>query len=195
MLVTVAPFFTALLSCFYLRGERPDLRFYAGFVLALAGVTLIMFSGSMTLKLNPAGDILALLAAFVWAVYSVLMKKIGQLMAACTRQTFLYGLAFMLPALFFLDFSPAWGALRKPVNLCNFLYLGLGASALCFATWNRAVKILGAVRTSVYIYLVPVVTVITAVLILHERITLPASCGMALALAGLILSETRRRTR
>ena len=198
VLVTVAPFFTALLSCFYLRGERPDLRFYAGFVLALAGVTLIMFSGSMTLKLNPAGDILALLAAFVWAVYSVLMKKIGQLghpMAACTRRTFLYGLAFMLPALFFLDFSPAWGALRKPVNLCNFLYLGLGASALCFATWNRAVKILGAVRTSVYIYLVPVVTVITAVLILHERITLPASCGMALALAGLILSETRRRTR
>ncbi len=198
VLVTVAPFFTALLSCFYLRGERPDLRFYAGFVLAFAGVTLIMFSGSMTLKLNPAGDILALLAAFVWAVYSVLMKKIGQLghpMAACTRRTFLYGLAFMLPALFFLDFSPAWGALRKPVNLCNFLYLGLGASALCFATWNRAVKILGAVRTSVYIYLVPVVTVITAVLILHERITLPASCGMALALAGLILSETRRRTR
>ena len=131
VLVTVAPFFTALLSCFYLRGERPDLRFYAGFVLALAGVTLIMFSGSMTLKLNPAGDILALLAAFVWAVYSVLMKKIGQLghpMAACTRRTFLYGLAFMLPALFFLDFSPAWGALRKPVNLCNFLYLGLGAS-------------------------------------------------------------------
>ena len=130
VLVTVAPFFTALLSCFYLRGERPDLRFYAGFVLALAGVTLIMFSGSMTLKLNPAGDILALLAAFVWAVYSVLMKKIGQLghpMAACTRRTFLYGLAFMLPALFFLDFSPAWGALRKPVNLCNFLYLGLGA--------------------------------------------------------------------
>lgn len=94
-------------------------------------------------------------------------------MAACTRRTFFTGLAFMLPALFFLDFSPAWGALRKPVNLCNFLYLGLGASALCFATWNRAVKILGAVRTSVYIYLVPVVTVITAVLILHERITLP----------------------
>ena len=65
VLVTVAPFFTALLSCFYLRGERPDLRFYAGFVLALAGVTLIMFSGSMTLKLNPAGDIIGTATAGV----------------------------------------------------------------------------------------------------------------------------------
>jgi hypothetical protein len=35
-----------------------------------------------------------------------------------------------------------------------FLYLGLGASALCFVTWNFAVKELGAVKTSVYIYMV-----------------------------------------
>ena len=126
------------------------------------------------------------------------MKKIGKLgrpMVLCTRRTFFYGLLFMTPALLFLDFSPEWGALLKPVNGLNFLYLGLGASAVCFATWNRAVKILGAVRTSVYIYLVPVVTVATATVILHEQITGAAACGMALALAGLVISEMKGKRR
>ena len=194
VLVTTAPFFTALLSAIFLREERPKMRFFLGFVLALGGIALLSYSGSAMLKLNPLGDGLALLAALVWAAYSVIMKKIGRLgrpMIACTRRTFLYGLLFMVPALAVLDFSPAWEKLGKPVNLLNFLFLGLGASALCFASWNWAVKILGAVRTSVYIYLVPAVTVATAVIVLQERITPPAACGMALALAGLVLSETR----
>lgn len=196
VLVTTAPFFTALLSYLFLREEHLEARFFLGFVLALTGVALLSYSGCVTLKLNPLGDLLALSAALVWAVYSVLMKKIGRLghpMIACTRRTFFYGLLFMVPALFLLDFSPAWGKLAEPVNLLNFLFLGIGASALCFASWNWAVKILGAVRTSVYIYLVPAVTVATAVVVLDERITVPAGCGMALALAGLALSETGGR--
>lgn len=40
--------------------------------------------------------------------------------------------------------------------------------ALCFVTWNCAVKALGAVRTSVYIYMVPVITVAASAVILHE---------------------------
>ena len=47
----------------------------------------------------------------------------------------------------------------------------------------------GAVKTSVYIYMVPVITVVTSVLILHEPVTLLSVAGMLLALAGLGLSE------
>ena len=43
------------------------------------------------------------------------------------------------------------------------VFSGVGASALCFVTWNLAVKILGAVKTSAYIYLVPVITVAASV--------------------------------
>lgn len=72
------------------------------------------------------------------------------------------------------------------------LFLGLGASALCFVTWTFSLKRLGAVKTSVYIYLVPVVTVLTSALILHERITWLAVAGTALILLGLGISECRR---
>ena len=50
---------------------------------------------------------------------------------------------------------------------------------------------LGTVKTSVYIYMVPVITVVTSVLILHEKITVLAGFGTALTLAGLFLSESK----
>ena len=68
--------------------------------------------------------------------------------------------------------------------LLNILYLGLGASALCFVTWNLAVKVLGAVKTSVYIYMVPVITVVTSVLVLKEPVTWFSVMGTVLAVAG-----------
>jgi drug/metabolite transporter (DMT)-like permease len=74
------------------------------------------------------------------------------------------------------------------------LFLGLGASALCFVTWNYAVGVLGPVKTSVYIYVNPIVTVVTSAIILHERITVIAMAGVVLILAGLYLSERKSLT-
>ena len=79
--------------------------------------------------------------------------------------------------------------LAGPGVLPNLLYQGLGASALCFVTWNRAVSVLGAMRTSVYIYLVPFITVLFSALILKEPFTPKMAGGMALTLAGVLLSE------
>ena len=75
--------------------------------------------------------------------------------------------------------------------LFNLIFLGLGASALCFVTWNYAVKLLGAVKTSVYIYMVPVITIVASAIVLREQITLAMGVGTALALVGLILSQAK----
>ena len=95
----------------------------------------------------------------------------------------------MFPALLLFDFHPDVSRFKDPVNLLNMLFLGLGASALCFATWNFAVRKLGAAKTSSYSYLVPVITVGTSVLVLKETITWITVAGMALTLAGLLLGE------
>ena len=135
---------------------------------------------------------LARLAAFVWACYALLSRKISALghpTVLTTRRTFFYGLAFMLPALMVSGVRLELTRLTAPVNLGNLLFLGLGASALCFVTWNFAVKALGAVKTSVYIYLVPVITVAASVLILREPFTWMTGAGTVLTLIGLLLSE------
>jgi drug/metabolite transporter (DMT)-like permease len=194
VIISTAPFFTAIAAIIFSKAEKPSRNFYIGFCVSIVGIFLISFHGSTELQLNLKGDLLALAAAIVWALYATLSKKIGEFgynTIQSTRRIFMYGLIFMLPALFLFRFEWGFERFAKPINLFNILFLGFGASALCFVTWNFAVKILGAVKTSVYIYLVPVITVATSVLILHEKISWMSALGMILTLAGLFLSEKK----
>lgn len=194
VIVSLSPFFTGILSFYFSDDEKPDVSFFIGFVIALTGIGLISFNGMMNLNLNPIGDFLALLAAFFWSLYSILMKKVskfGYSNLESTKRVFFYGLFFMIPAILISDFKWEFIRFADPVNLFNILFLGAGASALCFAAWNTAVNILGAVKTSVYIYIVPIVTVLSAALVLGEKLTIISVCGVIITFAGLLISENK----
>lgn len=196
VIISVAPFFTVLFDCLLLRNRRPSGHFLIGFLLAMIGIILISSGSGSALQVNPLGDILALIAAIIWAAYSTLTRKIssfGYQTIITTRRTFFYGLAFMVPAVLFSDFHLTLSQIINPKLLFNLFFLGLGASALCFVTWNLAVKKLGAVKTSAYIYLVPVITASTSALILKERLSFQAICGIILTLFGLYLSGRHRK--
>ena len=198
VIISVAPFFTAVLSHVFLKTEEKlKPQFVVGFVVAMIGICLISFNGN-ELELNPIGDILAIVAAFVWAVYSLLTRKIssyGLNTIGTTRKIFTYGILFMLPFLFVLDFNLDVQKVIKPEYALNLIYLGLGASALCFVTWNYAVGVLGTVKTSVYIYIVPVITATSSVIVLKEKITWVAAIGIGLTLIGLFFSESKLKFR
>ncbi len=194
VIVSMAPFFTAVLSHFLLKGERFRPQFFVGFIVALTGIFLIGYNANEVLRLNPIGDVLALLAAVAFALYSVLMRKISGLgyhNIGCTRRVFFYGLLFMVPAALQMDFQLDLGRFTDPVILFHLMFLGLLASALCFVMWNWTVGVLGAVKTTLYIYIVPVVTIFAAATVLHERITPLALLGAFLALLGMFLAERR----
>ena len=196
VLVSITPFFTAILAYWFLDGEKLKKNFVIGFVFAIIGIGLISFNGSMVLKLNPLGDILSILAAIVWGFYSVFARKISQFgynTIQTTRRIFSYGLVFMIPFLFIFPFEFEISKFSQTANILNILFLGLGASAICFVTWNLAVKLIGAVKTSVYIYLIPVITVVTSAIILSERLTWMSILGTILTLIGLFISEKKGR--
>lgn len=194
VIISIAPCFTAILSGLFLQQrEKPQVRFFVGFAIAMLGICMISFNGAK-LALNPLGDFLAVLAALVWASYSILTRKIssyGFSTIQTTRRVFAYGLVFMLPALYMFHFQWQWSRMVTPINAGNLLFLGLGASALCFVTWNYAVKVLGAVKTSIYIYLVPVITVVTSAIVLQEPISLLMLAGTLLTCVGLVVSEQK----
>ena len=194
VIISAAPFFTAILSCFTIeKDSKLNVRFFIGFVIAMSGIFLISFRGN-NVQIHPVGDLLAILAAFSWACYSVLTKKISEFgypSIQITRRVFAYGLVFMIPTMIPFHFKLNLDRFADKVNLFNILFLGIGASALCFVTWNYAVKVIGAVKTSLYIYLVPVITVIVSALILKEVISAKTVIGMALTMAGLFVSERK----
>ena len=104
----LAPFFTGIVAFLFLKEEPLRINFFLGFIVAMVGIYLISFSGASNFQINPLGDILAVLATIVWAVYSVLARKIssfGYNTLQTTRKMFFYGILFMIPALFFFDFK------------------------------------------------------------------------------------------
>lgn len=194
VIISIAPFFTAILTHYVLKEKTLNRNFMIGFVLAIVGICLISFNSNSTFHLNPLGDFLAVLAALVWAFYSMLTTKIseyGYNTIQLTRRTFMYGIIFMIFTLKPFGFELGLERFTNISYLMNIVFLGLGASALCFVTWNLAVKILGPMKTSIYIYIVPVVTVITSTIVLNEQITLMSALGTVLTLVGLFLSNQK----
>lgn len=197
VIVSVAPFFTAVLERFINKGKPLSLQFVVGFIVAMVGICFISFSET-GIHLSFSGDVLALCAAVVWACYSVCMTRISALglpTVKATRRVFEYGLLFMIPFLPVLGFAPDASVFLNPINIGNLLFLGLGASAACFVTWNFSVKRLGAVVTSVYIYLVPVITAVASWIVLGERLVPLALCGVVLTIIGLFISQFSFMTR
>ena len=106
----------------------------------------------------------------------------GRLAALLT--ILIWGTTFLSTKVLLAHFQPT------EILFLRFL-LGLGASALCFVTWGEAVRLLGAVPASLFLYLVPVITVAASVLLLGEPFSWQVGGGVALTLAGLLLSEGR----
>ena len=202
-LVCVAPVFTALLTLAYKRYFRgrfadglEDIRvgfpLIGGTLLALAGMAMVIFDGTR-LEVSPKGDLLAWGAALCWALYSLFMSQMTEMYGAvfATRKVFFYGLVTILPFLGQTggSFSPA--VLSQPVVYGNLLFLGLVASLACFVLWNLVMAKVGNVTSTNYVYLNPIFTLITAMILLGERMTPVSGLGCAAILAGVVLSGLR----
>lgn len=162
----------------------------------IAGVILISLNGQKSVNLNPLGDGLAFFAMISWGAYSALVKKIGEWdypTVAVTRRIYFYGIIFLIPILIQQNASWDLRLLKNPQVAGNFLFLGLGASATGFLLWNLATKWIGAVKTSVYIYVSPVVTVVLSVFVLHEKMTVVSVLGAVLIFVGLVVSQKKAR--
>ena len=149
-----------------------------------SGVSTTMNTTATTVPTN----LLAIAAAICWAVYSLFMgemtREFGTL--AATRKVFFYGLVTILPLLGGQGGSFAPQVLSQPAVWSNLLFLGLVASLLCFLIWNLAIDRLGNVTSTNYVYLNPVFTLISASILLGERMTPVALIGSVAILAGVI---------
>ena len=190
LLVCTTPIFTALLANWVFK-EPLRKNMMIGSVIALIGVGLVVFSGSVILKINPLGDFLSIMAALMWAVYCLILKPLGTRYptAFITRKVFLYSILSLLVYFLFDPLHVQIDVLLQPVVMFNLLFLGIVASMLCFIAWNAAVKVLGPSRTANYIYVQPMSTLVLSSIILSEVITLTSLIGAACIIGGVYLAE------
>jgi len=191
LIICTAPIFTAFLSYLIYRKEKLKSHLIIGSFIALTGVAFVVFNGSFILQISPLGDILTILAALSWAFYGIILRKLQKNYSTLfiTRKVFFYGIVTMLPFLAFDYGKLNPQLLVEPVIIANLLFLGLVASLLCFITWNTAVKELGVVQTSNYIYFIPFITLLTSAIVIDEHITAIALVGSVFILCGVYIAE------
>ncbi|MBQ3191444.1 MAG: DMT family transporter [Bacteroides sp] len=190
LLVCTTPIFTALLVHWIFK-EPLRRNMIIGSIIALIGVGLVVFSGSVLLQINPLGDFLSIMAALMWAVYCLILKPLGKKYptAFITRKVFLYSIISLLVYFLFDPLQVKTEVLFHPVVTLNLLFLGIVASMLCFIAWNAAVKVLGPSRTANYIYVQPFSTLVLSSIILSEVITLASMIGALCIIGGVYLAE------
>lgn len=196
LIVCSTPVITALLAIIFIKEERLTRRLVIGSLIALAGMGLVILNGKI-LKFNPLGDMLALVAAISWAVYSVVLHRFDgrYSMWFVTRKIFFYGLITMLPFMLFNDSPLHLEAFSRPVVCLNILFLGVVASMLCFYSWNVAMEKLGTIRISNYLYSQPLVSLLCSVTILHEPLTAIAGIGTVFILIGIYIAQSRKKAK
>lgn len=192
-IVCTAPLITMLLAILFTKSVKATAPLIMGSVTALVGVGMVIYNGHFVLRLNPLGDMLALTAAFSWAIYSLVIKKVSSRYSATfiTRKVFFYGILTVIPLFFLKPWSFPLERLVQPVVWMNLLFLSIVASFLCFLWWSVAVKKIGAISTSNYVYLNPITTIIASAIFLHEPMTLMAYIGSALILLGVFIANLK----
>lgn len=195
IIIAATPLLTTLAVHLISHQEKVSKRLYGYSLLSLSGVALVVFNGEFILKLNPLGDILTLGAALMWVIYSIVVvkmeKRYDSLMI--TRKVFFYGVLTLLPYFAIEPFGVTIEMLTRPIVIGNLLFLGLLASLICYWTWNVAIIKLGAVRSTNYLYINPIVAMITSYFVLNEHITSLAIIGTALILTGMYLAQHQRK--
>jgi len=193
LLVASNPVFILILAASFL-GEKITKSKASGIVLGFVGIIIVTFLGkNMALLLRSGsfwGNILALLSAVCWAVYSVMNKSALKRYSPLILTALAYVFGSLI--LFFFCFTFEDVSLIFQLSLSSWLillYLGILASGVTFYLWNYALSIMEASRVSVFIFLIPVLAILLGKVILNETITGFTFLGTALVLSGIYLME------
>ena len=197
IIIAATPLLTTLAVDLLSKREKINRKIYYYSLCSLLGVGLVVFNGKFILKLNALGDILTLGASAMWVIYSIAILKVQERYSSLmiTRKIFFYGIVTLLPYFAFEPMDLSWAKLCTPVVAGNLIFLGVLASLVCYIGWNVVIEKLGAVDSTNYLYLNPIVALVTSYLVLGERITWLAILGTVLILMGVILSEKLGRKR
>lgn len=195
LITSLSPILTTMLVGFLYKSERPGRGFVFGSTIAFLGVGLVVFNSSTlentSFQINPIGDLLSLLAAIGWALYSLILRRLNATydVLYITRKTFFYGVVTALP---FLAAEPEVSSitlLLRPEVYGNLLFLGLFASMFSYLIWAQTVKVLGALQASNYLYFQPIVTLVASVWLISEPLTWIGIAGCVLIIGGVWLSD------
>ncbi|SIO27802.1 DMT family transporter [Halodesulfovibrio marinisediminis] len=192
LIAIISPVFIIILAHIFLN-DRVTLTRLGGVALSVFGVVLLTTRGDLGLLLQlqfNEGDLLMLFATFIFAVYTILVRRKPVTISptAYLGANFVLGWIMLLPwVLWEWTYAPL--VMPAPHVLGVFLYIGVGASLLAYLFWNYAIAAIGPAKSAIVYYSLPLFCGIEAWLILGETITWVHGLSGLLIVCGIVIAN------
>ena len=191
--VYLAPCLTALGLHLFVPSERLHAAQWLGVMLAFGGIVLAFGDGFASAPASLLGDAFGVIAAFLWAATTVMIRATGLAWVSAGKVLF-YQLgvsALTLPVASWLMGEPGVVALT-PLAVSSLVYQGAVVAFASYLTWFWLLTRYKAARLSVFAFLTPLFGVVAGVVVLSEPITPVFLGAVALVGAGIYLVNARR---
>ena len=191
LLINTSVFFIIFLSAIFL-GEKLTRWRIVGSVIGFLGVAVLVSKGSLTFDMSHTlGDVMIIVCAFLWSIYTFYGKKIASKYHPLTvlNYMFIVGTVCLIP---FYLLTPHAAITAIPLDAVGaIVFLAIFCSIIAYLVYNIALEKMDTSKVALYIYFVPLSTIVLAWLLLGETMT-PATIGGGLmVLLGMYLAEIK----
>lgn len=185
ILISSIPVFTLISQRIVFKEKITPLKI-AGAFFSVIGIIIIVASKNRVSLFSEGtlGDIMALGAALCWVIYNVITSKFKGSYKSITVTTYqsIWGCIFLSPSLIFVNSS-----VPSVKAISNLLYLAVFCSCIAYVMYIYCLEHLGATVITTYINLQPVISLISAAVILKEVIVLNQIIGSIVIIIGVFL--------
>ncbi len=189
VLIGVTPMLVLLLATFSGQEKLRAVRL-VGMAMALGGVAVLQLASSKGTGASSRGDFFVLLCSLVFALFTVLGKRVAGKFGAITMNTFAYvgGAVTMLPVTLWYSSQVQLAAISWKA-WTGVLFMAAFPSVLCYVIYYYALSHIPASRVSAFSYLQPLLATSMAIFLLAENPTASLMIGGPLVLAGVFVAE------
>lgn len=190
------PLVTIVFSALFLK-ERIHINYWIGIVLGFIGVVCITIpSNNDTQSASLLGDILILCSTFLFAYYTILLKRPKQEKnlsnEVFTTLTLLIGAVILFPFAAMEAFYYGLPKLNTWKTGFSFMYLVVGATILAYWFWNKALEEVSASISGLYLNALPLVSIFVSIVLLNEFVTWKVMIGGILVLLGVVWADQNK---
>ncbi|GAA4727171.1 DMT family transporter [Brevibacillus fulvus] len=197
LITSASPAFIALFAVLLLK-EKLTIAQIGGIVLATVGMLIVVGTpGEAVNAGSVAGNVILLVAALSWGMYTVLCKKatLHYSSLAVTAYAALFGVVFSSPLMFWeLSVTPLHWEWSGGL-LAGVLYIGVISTAVAFYLWNKGFELLQAGSGAGFFFFQPVVGAILGWLLLGEQLSLAFLIGAGFIFLGVALSNVVKQAK